>query len=271
MTPPDPQHDPALPAGAVTDIFEPFDDAPTGQPVPQQPVDKWAHRRAEPRPLALLWTLYLFTATIFLLAVKTGGIADGDVYRAASRLLVITVGVGMSILWPMLRMSQSIPHHSIRKAALGDALVIIAPMHAVLWPLVWLAGWPFKVVAALILLLTIWGLFAGGILSIAYLRLAERADSHARTNWMFVFVGIALAPALVAGLQWWIQPTDPALAGWPALLSPVTLVFAVTREIAWAGPIAQAPRAAWIVAALLLMAAITAWSVASILARGRRH
>ena len=86
-----------------------FGRAPTGH-------RDWAHRRREPRGLALLWTVYLMLATVVsLLPMVWAGQLSGSVYRPAARTMMVLVMFGVVVLWPVWRASQE-PQHRARKA-----------------------------------------------------------------------------------------------------------------------------------------------------------
>ena len=51
--------------------------------------DRWAHRRGEPRMLALFWSIYLFGAAIStVMRIPVLGMPDLHVVRNASRMLL---------------------------------------------------------------------------------------------------------------------------------------------------------------------------------------
>ena len=145
---PEPSSAPALPAsGEVAHQPSlpraPASEMPVSEPAPSievmgdlpdsseqsPPRDRWAHRRAEPRPLAFFWTTLLAIGTVVLLASTTStGILGQDVYRPAVRTLV-TVGLTCAcLLWPLFRLSQ--PPEPIRgtRVALRDLPVVFIGM-----------------------------------------------------------------------------------------------------------------------------------------------
>jgi hypothetical protein len=52
---------------------------------------------------------------------------------------------------------------------MADAVVVIAPVQMIVWPMAFLAAWPLDVIAATAALLAVWGLMAGGLLANALL------------------------------------------------------------------------------------------------------
>lgn len=198
------------------------------------PQDPWAHRRAEPRGLALCWTLYLFAAT----AVATGsvglrGAVSIEGMRLAAEMLLVSVGAGMIVLWPMLRLSQlAAPRPGIGWAA-GDAFAIAMPAQAVIWPQIWLARWsPIAAIAAATLVLT-WTAVVSGLLALTFSRDHPPAQ---RAWWMalFVILGLsgpvvsAVSPVATGGLP--LAPHQPP-THW-SMLSPVSGL----RDLAQSAP-----------------------------------
>jgi hypothetical protein len=242
-------------------------------------ADPWAHRRGEPRLFAFLWTIFLFSATaaIFLSAL-TLGTAAPEVVRPATRALLSVMLVGITLLWPMVRLSQLADRHPVT-GCIQDLVVILIPAQAVIWPqwFAWLGRWPFAVIAAVAVWTIAWALLSGGLLALAqaeHLR-AERAhcgDAPLRWPagpWMLVFLALALAGALPALLSRVVGP-DPAQPIFRAvwMLSPVTGVYELTRERTWSGVSAFVLRPHWIAVIGVLAAAAPLWAAALKRTRG---
>lgn len=200
----------------------------------------WAHRRTEPRPLALMWTLFLLAATllVFLSAGALGAVTP-DNYRPAARTLMLLVFGGVTVLWPMLRLSQKPPRQRIALAMLSDAGVLLIPATAVAMPQVLLADWPPQTVGVLLVALCGWTLLTAGVLAAALRAVARNPRS--RTAWMVVFLLLgAGAPALGAIAP----PGDPHddRVHVLALCSPWTAPFELTPRREWTGALTR-PRA----------------------------
>jgi hypothetical protein len=122
--------------------------------------DEWAHRKGEPRVFALLWSGFLMAAALLTVFAMRGftniGVRN---YETAALAFITTAAVGMSLLWPMVRLSQLSPPRPLR-AVLADAVVVLAPVHVIVWPMPLLTRWPIEVVAATATLLTGWGLLS---------------------------------------------------------------------------------------------------------------
>lgn len=197
--------------------------------------DRWAHRRGEPRVFAFLWTVFLLAVTtIGFVSVGFGGPVTLDVYRPAARILLVTTVIGITVLWPMTRLAQSLPP---RGAAVGpvlrDLAVVMLPVQAVLWPQVWLAAWPRGVVTTIDGVMLAWGLLTAGWLAVAMRMVAARESgespvaSATRTGWMACGAAMVLAApvAMALGMSG-VEVT---------MLSPLTAIYELTRERAWTG------------------------------------
>lgn len=241
------------------------------------PKDPWSHRRVEPRGLAILWSTYLFflTITIFAGTPMLAG-ASPETSRLKARLMLAAVAIGITVLWPLLRLSQTRPVRGrpgggMRDAGmLADWVVLMAPAQAVIWPqgTALLAGWPIDVVGCASAWIAAWGLLVGALLAIA-MRPApphgpsERRDSEwHRATWMLGFValttlglvGVALDPALAVSSD---DSPRRFLASW--MFSPVTGVFEITRDRAWTGVPAAIVAGHWWSAAAVAALSIPVW------------
>ncbi len=258
----------------MTDPHEGHDDAPDAsgsQPDPPAierdllghapPAGRrtWDHRRAEPRMLALLWTIYLFVATLLTFA-SAGllGFVTPDSYRPSAKTLLLLVFLGATIFWPMLRLAQQAPREHVGRACLKDALVIIAPAQAIIWPQVFLTHWPFQVLLFISIAMTGWVALCAAMLAWA---LADRGPS--RTGWMFVFIALgAVAPALIL--------VDALRTGgfagrddvrWLWMGSPWTVPFELTRDRPWTGAAAIVLQGHRVAAWTTLAIGLAAWCI----------
>lgn len=268
------QADPAPPFPRGVDL------APPGARAAR--IDRWAHRRGEPRVFALAWTIFLFAATLatFVAAQSASG-GDRGLVRAAAQMLVFASALGVTVLWPMVRLSQW-PDGRPVWGSLRDLVVLLVPLQAMLWPqaMWWLARWPAPVIVALDLLLLCWGVLVGGLLAWCQaLRLRALRDPDPARAWgparsagaMVLFVllaGAGAAGALGGGpLLTGGDLTPPAWRpGW--MLSPLTGVFEITRDRTWSGDIARvAPGHLWLMLAAGVCG-LPAWLMAWRIGRG---
>jgi len=188
------------------------------------PDDPWAHRKGEPRPLALMWASYIcVSAALTIFSVSFITIPSHDQFAYACRALFVMLAVGATVLWPMVRLSQQFPRRSMR-SVLIDTLVILIPVQAVLWPMPMLTKWSYEINGALAANFGAWTVLAGAILLIGF----TSAGHAARTLWTLLCVLTIVAAPLA-----YVLTSAPHIVLW---LSPITSVFQIT-----AAPPALAP------------------------------
>ncbi len=231
----------------------------------------WAHRRGEPRIFAFFWTLYLLFATVGAFwAVGAPGAHDALAMRPAARSLLAAITVGVALLWPMTRLSQTSPSERPRRVAravLQDMLVLLVPAQAVIWPQIAMAAWPVSVVAALAASIAAWTLVVGGVLGIALLFLRSGGG---RGWWMLVFVVVAGAGPLVA-----LGPLGNAARGdgafdWWWMTSPVTSGFEISRDRLWTGASAAVNIGHWRAIGGVVVVGAVVWAAFGVVGLFRR-
>lgn len=243
------------------------DQAPDGaDPAPEQPPppadetrpprgDRWAHRRAEPRPFAFLWTIFLLGGAV--LTVLRAGAVRGmeiDAARTPARALLVVIGVGLIIVWPLIRLSQQAPERPAR-AALQDLLVALCPVQAVLWPLTLIGRWNWDITLALSVYYSAWAILAGALVALGT---GSRRVSD-RSWWMLGAVVIAIgAPTLGLVSARVGAGMDPRYL----LPSPVTAPFVVTASPGGRRPIV--PPDLWVWSAALAGAGLVGWTGAAV-------
>lgn len=247
---------------------------PEEAPVPssrEPDVDPWAHRRAEPRLFAFLWTLYLFVTVLgSLLWLTRSGVLAASAYGPAARIMLIVIASGATILWPMVRLSQVAPPEHPIAAAFGDLVVVVMPMQVVVWPLAFLANWPIHVVALLATMLFVWPALTGGLVAIAFARCARRGAPAlrpvARICWMALCIASVCAGPLVVVLTAVGERID--ITSWAWKLSPFTFVFLLTGT-GLRGPHAPIGLQDWYALMPVALAAMFAWLLAMAFASRR--
>jgi hypothetical protein len=224
-------------------------------------IDPWAHRRGEPRLFALLWSVYLFGAALTtVMRIPVLGMSEPRFIQEKARMLLLLIAVGLTLLWPMVRLSQARPRKPAI-AALVDMFALLAPAQAVIWPLKWLGDWGWDVTAGANLMLASWTLLVGAHVAIG----ASTPAGLARSVWMALVVLLvcgAPVAAGIAGLAHIATPDELALA------SPMTGVYAITT--APSGLSASMDASMWVAAALPAVLALPLWLLAPALARANR-
>lgn len=207
-------------------------------------ADPWAHRRAEPRTLVLLWTIYLMGAaatTVFSVGVI--GMPQRSMFEPAARSMLALAGLGLGALWPMVRLSQSRPR-APRTAILTDVFALTIPLQAVIWPVRLLTGWGWDVLAGIALGLFSWALLVGAVLAAGLVRTPAPVEgrdievsarfSGARTTWMLIALLMSAGGPAALLIGGYLGITPPAF-GW--LLSPITLTHALTSARSGLSPV----------------------------------
>ncbi|MEQ8318065.1 MAG: transcription elongation factor GreA [Phycisphaerales bacterium] len=276
--------EPNEPPPPLPNAGESADATPSATQPTRAKRDKWAHRRAEPRTLAFLWAMYILLAgllTIGVLLVRgPWALLDKTVYQYAARMMLVCVGIGLAILWPMVRLSQSV---SLRERPASvifkDMLVLLPPVQAVIWAQAAArAGWAFDLIGAIALSFIAWPMLAGAALAVllrprpgqypgqtydagTVFAGALGPGSTARTLAMSLFVVAALGPLIALR-------TGPA---WAAMLSPVSAVLDLSRSRGVGPGVSSMTDGRW--EALLVQAALAgvAWLVLIALAITRNR
>lgn len=188
--------------------------------------DPWAHRKGEPRTFTLLWAVYLMVGalvTIFSAHSLSGTGVRQWTYGCQS--MVLLVFVGLCVLWPATRLSQTPPARP-RRATLTDLMIMLIPVQAVVWPMPLLTGWTWSVTLGLVLTIAGWGVLMGAVTA----RGCASMRSYVRTWAMAVALGMTAAGPIVSVLFGWMAlPSGVRLPDWWGLTSPLTLGFAMTH------------------------------------------
>ncbi|TVQ61445.1 MAG: hypothetical protein EA378_08720 [Phycisphaerales bacterium] len=236
-----------------------------GKPPPEGKRN-WAHRRAEPRALALLWTVFLLLATVgTFVSAGTDGLMSVESYRYAARGLLTVIMVGATLLWPVVRLSQSLPSEGGVRGSAKDVFVVVFPAQAILWPQALLARWPIEVMAGSVALLTAWSVLVGAGLAWA-LGAREpgmrRLPARVATGWALAFVGLGLA-----GPGWWLVSSwmgggvaasaDGVRLSWMA--SPWTGQLELVRDRSWSGRSAWASSGHWWAIGGVMVVGLAGW------------
>lgn len=235
-------------------------EAPLPELRPPVRVDRWAHRRVEPRGLALLWTLYLLAITLTTFWTPTTGAGlDPLAGRYASRQLLVSAAVGYAVLWPMLRLCQVFPGDGGLRSVGKDLLVVVIPTQAVVWPLAFLALWPMSVAAALGAQSLAWTLLVGALLSMALGPGGSdrRPTVWRRVVWMAVILAAAGRPAGMydfgdSGFELWSMSS--------AVSAPLALTVPPQGRVSWLGGVQ------WSAIGVTFGVSVGLWLVAAALA-----
>lgn len=184
--------------------------------------------------MALFWMIYLMGATVLMFSSMSRSHAiSHEITRPAARLMILTVMLGLCVLWPMLRLSQHHPRAGHVHFVLRDVLVLFVPLQAVMWPQIAsvLAHWPLVVVATLVLLCASWLMLLAGVLAMGISSVSRAASGGGpRALWMLLILIIVFAAPIGAMVGTTAPPAsiDQPRIGW--LLSPITGVLELLRD-----------------------------------------
>ncbi|MCW5776698.1 MAG: hypothetical protein KIS87_09690 [Phycisphaeraceae bacterium] len=221
-----PKHTPS--AGGGGDILRHTPNKPTNS----------SHSRGEPRFLALAWTVFLLLSTLAAFAtVGAGGAGNVDAYRPAARGLLVTVAVGVALLWPMMRLAQSVPSGGLRGCAIAtmrDLVVLLVPMQAVIWPQALLARWPLDAVAAIAVSLAVWTVLIGGVLAFC-LALGGRSEGNGWRWWAMLGIAVLVNAVPAIGVALASVASSARPRGLWLMASPMTAVVELTQDRSWRG------------------------------------
>lgn len=216
--------------------------------------DPWAHRKGEPRPLALLWSFYLMaSALVTLLRVRSLTMPTTEQFAFGCRSMVLMVLVGVALLWPMVRLSQQFPKRANR-SLLADLVVLLIPVQAVVWPMGLLTHWSIEITGAMAASISAWALMSAGFLACAF----SRGNSPPRWQWMSLMALIALASPAVLVL--WPGTISPVVRAMLMQGSPLTVGWALTSAPSGLAPIMQAWE--WCLALAPGAAGLVLWGLA---------
>ncbi|MGP1345694.1 MAG: hypothetical protein ACTS3F_03385 [Phycisphaerales bacterium] len=186
--------------------------------------DPWKHRKGEPRIFTLFWSAYLLLAAFAtLLSTQAPGMPRVGQFNWGARSLLVLIAIGIIVLWPALRLSQSPPPRPAR-SLIADWIVVMLPVGAMLLPLPLMTGWSFVVAAGLALMLASWTVAGGAIIWAGW-----RARTNAARG-VGTLLGISLA-ALAPALHWFLAWLGYAqVPWWIGMCSPTSAVFALTES-----------------------------------------
>ncbi|MCE2884635.1 MAG: hypothetical protein LW806_07035 [Planctomycetaceae bacterium] len=148
-----------------------------------------------PRGLVVLTALWIFTAWVSLFGFRPPVQAQSASYGPSIELLFATIGVGIGIGWPMLRLSGRASKTPLAQS-LFDAIAMVVLMQVVLWPLRLVTAWSLERTIALVLAASLSTVAIGALLSLG----SGSRNERTRTITMVFLVGLAVGPAIFRGL-----------------------------------------------------------------------
>jgi hypothetical protein len=240
--------------------------------------DPWAHRKGEPRLFALLWSGFLMAAAILtIFATRGGGVASARQHEFGALSFMSIAAFGAVALWPMVRLSQASPDKP-RRALIADLLVVLLPLHVIVWPTPLLTRWPIEVPSSILLVVSGWTLIAGAVVLFATsgpgtLPVPSDTGAEARARALRAWASAALVLGIVAGPLIDVGSHAFSLTGLGPeayLLSPLTAGWAVAQTPAEN----LAPRieaGEWLILSLPGIVGLAALLVGMVICRPAKH
>lgn len=209
-----------------------------------------------PRGLILLASLWLFLSWIGSMGIHPPLLVATSSYTPSVRLMLLASAVGALVAWPLLRLCAS-THRSPIIAAWLDLAVVLGMLNMVIWPLRLVTPWPVTRMAVLMLVVDLWIVAVGAIVSIGI----GSGRGAIRTAAMIVVMAVSLGAIAARGAG------IPGLAPFPSPLGgPIEAILSMTTS-------GGAPPTRVEVASLqiALAAALAAWSAALLASLLRRR
>lgn len=119
-----------------------------------------------PGGLVALGAFWMIGAWLVALGPRTPVQPSAATFEPGVRLMLVCVGVGLFIAWPMMRLSQSSPTYPARQTML-DVAVLAAMMQLVIWLPRVLTVWSISRTGALALLFIGWMLIISAVVASA--------------------------------------------------------------------------------------------------------
>ena len=203
-----------------------------------------------PRGLILLACVWLIGSWLLSIGVRPPIEPSSASYTPGVRLMLVYIGIGLMIGWPLLRLSQSAVQRPIVQTLL-DLIVLLSLIQVVIWPLRLVTPWTISRTAALDATLVGWTALVGAIIASAV------GSRRAGVRNLAITAGLAMClagPGVVV---------IAALAGRSAAqmmnVGPLTAVYDLAR-----GNAAPVTEQQWLVIAMPALAAALAWIALSV-------
>jgi hypothetical protein len=212
--------------------------APSAEPDAQPPTQALF----VPRGLVMIAAIWVFLSWVLLFGIRPPIQPQTASYGPTLELLFISIGVGVAIGWPLLRLSAR-PSRAPIGQALFDGLALILLMQVVIWPLRLVSNWT---IPRMWLILASLG--AAIALTGALLAATQGSTNRAtRTRAMTLAVVIALAPLGVRLVGEFVSPSgspifDVSPSGTSSGAGSTVPTGAADRETpppAWTGLVEQ--------------------------------
>ena len=207
-----------------------------------------------PRDIVLPACGWIICSWLLTIGIRTPLAPASFSYQSHMQLLMLSIGVGFFIGWPLLRLSQKPPNKVVPEMLL-DMFVLLVLWQAIFWPLSTVIKWPTGSVIILNALLCLWTMMIGAFLTLA-LTYNNRAIRLLTMTVILIIIILPLAFALIAI----VQGVTPAI--WTTS-SPLELIRQITSHASITGqPLSPIVIQPWIWLSSVSAATILSWTCA---------
>lgn len=140
-----------------------------------------------PRALLLWWSLWLLLSWGQAFILRHSIAPTSASYATSLRYMLVSIGFGLGIVWPMLRLSLS-PAGRARKRSLVDWLALAGTLQVVLWPTRLTTQWSVRRVLMADVLICSWALVIAAFIALGMLDRSVRN----RVLWMLVILVLSV-------------------------------------------------------------------------------
>lgn len=198
-----------------------------------------------PGGLVLLAAFWMVAAWLVAMGPTTPVHPSAATYEPGVRMMLVCIGIGVFIGWPLLRLSQQGPTHPARQALL-DLAVLVAMLQLVIWLPRVLTVWSISRTGAIATFLVGWAVLTGAIVATA--TATERRG--VRNFAMLACIAMCLGGPVVA----WLVDFDPTGASAFVHAGPLMGVQLLSE-----GGSTRATEAQWNGIFIVAGAAVVAW------------
>ncbi len=199
-----------------------------------------------PRGLILLACAWLIGSWLLSIGVRPPVEPSSASYTPSVRLMLVYIGIGLMIGWPLLRLSQSAVARPIMQTVL-DMIVLLSLIQVVIWPLRLVTPWTLSRTAALDATLVGWTVLGGAVVASA----VGSRRAGVRNLAITACLAICLAGPAVVVIAALVGPSAAQMMN----IGPLTGVYHIAQG-------ANAPVAArqWMMIGMPALAAGLAWT-----------
>jgi len=206
------------------------------------------HQRLHlPRILLLWWSIWLLISWILAYSRNWSIIPSELTHIASTRRMLVAISLGLTIVWPMFRLTFTPSRSRCRLAVFIDWLALIGTLQIVLWPMRLSTSWSTARVALLVTIIGAWTLITGAFIALGLLS----SQKWGRTASMLLcLLLVCAAPIASLFFNTTLGSTQRNLLDW----SPVTQLWNLAERTCQ-----LVSRTEWTQAGLLLVISVLLW------------